>query len=152
MNNKIKKFFSLRIDKEELMNQLANYDTLHVNKAYRKISALIVMIIAAVSLFGIYYDKTVEVPLAAVVLSTLLYFLAAFFINKGNRVAIIIAIIFWTLGKVTQLYQIQDFNVRIMILLFWFIVIRFFWRAFEVELTRQKIIKNNKNNDISFLS
>lgn len=152
MNNKIKKFFSLHIDKEELQNQLANYDTLHVNKAYRKISALIIMIIAVVSLLGLYYDQMVEISSAAIALSLLIYFLVAFLINKGNRFAIMLAIIIWTLEKAVQLYQIQDFNIRIMILLFWFIIVRFFWRAFEVELARQKIIKHNTSNDISFLS
>lgn len=136
--SKIGKFLSFRLEKEELKNQLENYDTLAINKAYRKIAALIISVIAALSIVAVKYDESVEVPFYVMVLSTAIYFLVAFFVSNGNRFAIMLSMVVWTVGKGTQLFHIADLASVFIIITFWFLIVRVFWRAFEVETARRK--------------
>ncbi len=90
-----------RIDGDELNKQISGYDTLSPFEAKRKRSALLLVLSAALgivlNLWLHLYDPT------GVYIEVVIFLILAGFIWKGSRVALIIAMIGWTIEKGFQL-------------------------------------------------
>lgn len=90
-----------RLDQDELNKQVEGYNTLGYLESRRKRSALLLVLSAVITILlnqwlGIYDASSVYTEIA-------IFLILATFIWYGNRTALIIAMIVWTLEKGLQL-------------------------------------------------
>jgi hypothetical protein len=143
---------SFNIDEAELKNQILNYSTLKINKSYKGISTLVILAISLISVFATFYFGEDVVSIKGACFGIAIYLFIALFIYKGRRWAIILAMIFWTLDKAVYTYQIVQagFSSNVIVVLFlWIAVMRFFWRALEVENYRKELANLAKENPVN---
>ena len=80
------------IDKKELENQVKNYSRLGFFRALRKVSAGLLIFAAIITLLTVIIGWASGKSMVDVILALIL----AFFVYKGNRVALATAMIYWT--------------------------------------------------------
>ena len=138
---KFEKFFSFNINEDELTNQIKNYNSLKINKSYRGIASLIIFTISAISLFAAVLMKDQIQSMDGAFFGILIYAVLGVFILKGKKWAILTAMVLWTSDKALFIVQmIQSGSGGIFIVFcFWLLVMRFFWRALEVENYKQEL-------------
>lgn len=115
----------LRIEDKELENQIENYNTLSFFKSCRKRASGWLFAIAILNLL-------VAGPWS----SSMLIFILAFFVYQGHKVAIIVAMIYWTISRAIRLFN--DPTSPVINILWWLVFMRDFWMAYEVEQARNK--------------
>lgn len=152
-NNKSKfeKFFSFYIDEDELKNQVQHYNSLTINKSYRGICALIIGAISLVTLLAIALVQQEGGNKEAAFFGLAIYLMIAYFIYQGKRTAIWAAMILWSLDKMLYIFWVLQNGGQgvVFVFCFWLLVMRFFWRALEVENFRHQLQKNMINNQQS---
>lgn len=125
------------IDKDDLKNQVDNYNTLKFSHSWRGVAVMLIsasiIIPLFLSLFGIYTNLTDMLCLA------LIFSPIIFFVNSGHRWAMILLMIMWTLDRGYALYA----SGNILIIIWWFVFITYFWKALKVENERMKLSKIN---------
>ncbi|MCK4524852.1 MAG: zinc ribbon domain-containing protein [Candidatus Andersenbacteria bacterium] len=136
-----------KIDKEDLKNQVENYDKLKITQSYRGVSVLIVVVLLGLSLllgfFGVYAN--IEETLYGLII----YVPILIFVYRGHRWAIIALMILWTFEKWYQLIEVGS----IMPLIWWIIIIPYFYKALKIENERRKLSTNqNTSSDKRFCS
>lgn len=139
--SKMSDCLSFNIGEDELKNQIANYETLRINKSYRGISALIVFAICAVSVLAAFMLKDQITSMSGALIGIAIYSFAGLFILKGRRWAMIMAMILWSADKMMFIYQTMQAGGggAFVVFFFWIVVMRFFWRALEVENYRKEL-------------
>ena len=133
--------FKWKLNKQDLQYQVDNYKSLNIFSSARKLSATIILLFMLPSVFLLYLIATEGEGLPIEIIITvigiiLLDLLLIVLIYKGNRVAIIIMMIIWTLDKVVQLLSGVNFFI---VAAFWAIVMTILTSAYEVEQARRVI-------------
>ena len=143
---KLEKFFSLDIDDEELKKQITNYNTLKINESYRGISALIILAISVMSIAMAYSLRDQLESVSSAIFGISVYLLVGYFVYKGSKKAMMIAMLLWTSDKLLFIFQSGNLGVGLFVVFFfWFVVIRFFWRALEVEKYKSELERMMKD-------
>ncbi|OGZ67353.1 MAG: hypothetical protein A3D35_01700 [Candidatus Staskawiczbacteria bacterium RIFCSPHIGHO2_02_FULL_34_9] len=131
---KTKTIWNWTISREELRNQVENYQDLKITKSYKRISVLIVSILLGFSiilaLFGVYAN------IQDILYSLIIYIPILIFVYRGHRWAIITLIILWTVEKGYQLMLVGN----IAPIIWWIIVMPYFYKALQVENERKRNI------------
>jgi ABC-type amino acid transport system permease subunit len=131
--------FKWKMKEEELKNQIENYHTLGFTRSVRKIaSALLVLSIIITLILGLLK----EIPLEESWLDIFLLGILALFVYKGKKIAIILAMIYWTISKVYQLIIFPQ-NV-IPVIIWWLVYMSVFYQAYQVEKARGAILVERK--------
>lgn len=128
---KLSKNGSFKLNEDELRNQIDNYETLPITKAYRGISSLLIVFALLVTylLYFFGFVDTIVVVCAMVIYIPLIYF-----VFKGHKWAIVTVAVVWTIDKIVGLAQ--TFNP--LIILWWLVFISYFYKAYLVEKMRKK--------------
>jgi hypothetical protein len=137
--------FKWKMDEEELKNQVENYNTLGFFKSARKVATALMIFAAIISLI---YAMIGWFP-SEVWIDIVLILVLAFFVYKGKKWAMIVAMIYWTFDKGLQLisgFSTEDFSGGniIMPILSWAIFMGAFWQAYQVERARHIILQEKK--------
>lgn len=125
-------FFEIKLKEEELKNQIDNYNTLSVGSSYRKVSAMLFLLSAAITVTLILLQMS---DVNAFIDVVLLLFLA-YFVYQGQKWAIIAAMILWTFEKV---YSLSGGQYIVTQIVWWLIYITTFYKALQVEEARGKV-------------
>jgi hypothetical protein len=127
--------FRWNIDEKELKYQVDNYNTLGFFRSAKGV-VIALMIVSAIITLIFMPNDWVDIIVILVL---------ALFIYKGSRVALIIAMIYWTFSKVLQIVgafsSVENSNTAIVwsAIIFWTIWMGAFWQAYQVERERKKI-------------
>jgi hypothetical protein len=126
---------SWKLTEAQLAEQTEQYETLGWTKSWRKLSvlllgAVIVVSVAGMGLFGLTAED--------VLYSGVLYGVLAFFIYRGHRWAMLGAMGLWTLEKALQVVTEGAGAGLISIVLFWYVFVQVFWKAYQVERQRHE--------------
>ncbi len=133
-----------RIEPEELERQVRDYNSLGKLKSARGLSALLLILSGVVSIVVFYlsteprpdsFSDTV-VLLGLAVLSGGVFFVLATLIYRGNRWAMICAMIYWTFDKAYQIYLRPKYAFGSVI--WWTTYMQAFYMAYLVEKQRLK--------------
>jgi len=149
----IDSFFWWKIDKEEVKKEAEDYESLKILDSAKGIASLLLIgsliLTVFVSFFGV-------LPVEDAIFGVIVYLPIIFFVYKGNRLAIIVMMIFWTIERFVSPFIAASTNFefyRLMIsLVWWAAVMAPLYSAFRVEQLRKKIKKQSKEviaNDIS---
>ncbi|MFZ2414562.1 MAG: zinc ribbon domain-containing protein [Minisyncoccia bacterium] len=139
--NKGWSFFDLfrwRMDEKELKYQIDNYKTIRFFKSARGIASA--MLIVSVILTLILAPQNWIDSIFMVIL--------ALFIYKGSKMALIIAMIYWTYAKGLQFVEIFTSTEGINTgniwapVIFWLTWMGAFWQAYQVERAKRKTSTN----------
>jgi hypothetical protein len=151
MRNNIKKSSSSiwswliwwKISDDDLRTQTDNYHSLNLVKSYRGISVLLLCfsIIATIVIAIIDNKTTFDIfKIISIVISLIL----GIFIYRGQKIAIMIAIFWWTIEKLFQMYiiieTVPSSQSIAAPLVYWYVYIGAFYRALKVEQYRSKNI------------
>jgi hypothetical protein len=124
-----------RVSPEELKKQVDGYATLKIHSSARGISfcllllsSVLTVIAIAVNIVGIY--ATID----AVLLLAL-----GICILKGQRWAMVLAMILWSYEKLGQVFGVSTHVNIVTVLIWWVIYMHAFWLAYRVENERRKI-------------
>lgn len=131
-----------KLDKTNLDHQVSNYDSLGIFHSHRKLAG---------ALFAGSLILTIILNYAGLFVSDLLleraviYLPLAFLVYKGNRVGILLTMVFWTFEKALNLgslYPIQTGTsglIQIFPVLFWWaLLMRELYGAFRVAMLKNK--------------
>lgn len=150
-NKKQTKFFDLfkwTITKEELKNQVENYNTLGFFRSARKVATALMLFSAIVTLIFVLFGRIHILGWGDVVSILIL----AFFVYKGGyKWPIIIVMLYWTLSRGLQIYTSIisfDFLNIIIPFVFWEFFMGIFWSAYQVERERNKSLKVRSKFDL----
>lgn len=133
--------FKWRMGEKELQNQVENYNTLGLFQSARKISGALLVFSAILTLIFIILEWSTEEAF----LDIFLLLILAFFVYKGKKMAIIIAMVYWTIAKVIQI--IDDPGSIIMSLIWWTVFMSVFWKAHQVEKAREISLEKKRGNE-----
>lgn len=127
------------LDKNELEKQVKEYKTLGIWHSARKISALLLLFssiitIGMVAFFNYDSSSLIDVAMMLVL---------AFFIYRGHRWAMILAMLYWTYAKFYGLYTSYSSGSTvhtngIVVIIWWATYMHAFWEAFKVEQLKRK--------------
>ena len=140
-NNNFMNLFQWKMNDKELKYQVDNYKTLSLFRSAKGIAASLMILSAVLSVFFISNGWSSLMDIAAVLV-------LALFIYKGNKTAIVIAMIYWTFSKILQIISIASPEGNSSIvniwspILFWTIWMAAFWQAYQVETERRKTLGN----------
>jgi hypothetical protein len=124
---------SWKLTEAQLAEQAEQYETLNWVKSWRKASVLLLGVVIAVSIAGMgLFGLTAE----DVLYSAVIYGVLAFFIYRGHRWATLAAMGLWTLEKGLQLVTEGAGAGIISIVLFWYVFVQVFYKAYQVERYR----------------
>ena len=137
-------FLWWQMDQSELEKQVKEYNTLKFSQSARGISAILLWIsVAATAVFVFFLgaDKSAFID-AGILL------LLSFFVAKGYRWALIVAMLLWTFEKGLSLYdQLLGASATggsfvVMTIIWWTLYMHSFYLAFKVEQMRKKPVSN----------
>lgn len=135
------------ISPEELEGQVENYKTLKITKSARGLSFLLCVASSIITLIFIAFfnmDKTGFVDV-------ILFIVLGFFIYKGQRWAIIITMILWTIEKALLIYEpITKSNystTSFLQIAWWCLYMHAFYVALKVENLRRLAIRKETVTD-----
>jgi hypothetical protein len=126
-----------KIGPDELHKQVDQYENLKITQSYRGISTLLLLFSAAltslVAMLGILgFDSSAFVDVGA-------FIFLAFFVYKGARWAIILAMLFWTSERAFLLLVSNTSVAPLPQVLWWTFYMHWFWGALRVENARRKL-------------
>jgi len=126
-----------KISRDELKEQVENYNSLKLTQSYRGISVLITLALLGLSillgLFGVF-------GIQEILWGSIIYIPILFFVYKGHRWAIVALIIVWTIDKGSIFIQsVSDGSGAIAPIIWWLIVTPYFISALRVENERRKL-------------
>lgn len=132
--------FSWSASDEELQFQVDNYNTLPWIETFRGSAVIFLAALLGLSIMlGLLSILSLD---TGTLVELVIYGISLYFIFKGHRWAIILAMILWTGDKAVQLYQIsssgQD-NAYI-IIVWWLLVMPYLYKALKVENLRRRSI------------
>ena len=140
-----KSFPSWKITEKEMENQIKNYSILGVSRSYHKLSALIFFLIFS---FSTVITVSVNILSFTQALPALLfYFVISIFAYKGNKWAIILIMIIFTLEMTFKI--VDSSMLKISPFLWWFLIMPTFYKAYIVENEYVKIKKSANQNAVN---
>ncbi len=125
------------VDKDEITRQVHGYNTLDIWHASRKIAALALLFSSALTVILVLFANWDSSSL----IDVLLMLVIAFFIYKGHRWAMVVAMIYWTYAKLYGLftsYSSGSTPSPIVAIIWWAIFMHAFFEAYKVEQARRK--------------
>ena len=139
-DKKTKSIWSWKISDEELKNQVENYLTLPFTSSARGIAIIFVLCLLGLSVVLALF-RVIPLDISSII-EWFIYAVALFFIYKGHRWAIILVMLLWTGDKVYQLYEMikAEQGSFIAIIIWWFIVMPYLYKALRVENRRKKTL------------
>lgn len=128
----------LKISQETLKKQIEGYDSLGIFHSARKISSLLLLLSATITILLIVFlgvDVTAYLDVAILII-------LAIFVYNGYKWAIVAAMILWTYEKGYQIFETlynsgSGTNVIVPII-WWIVFMREFWLAYRVEVERKR--------------
>jgi len=129
------------IGPEELEGQVENYNTLKVTKSARGLSFLCLIVSSVITLTVILTTNIVDK--SSGIIEVILFLILGFFIYKGQKWAIIVTMVLWTVEKFAWVYEAlnkNNYNYSLFIhILWWCLYMHVFYIALKVENLRSKI-------------
>ncbi len=127
------------LDKDVLERQVKEYKTLSVWYASRKIAAIALLFSSVLTILLVMFANWDSSSLIDVVLMLFI----AFFVYRGHRWAMIMAMLYWTYAKFYGLYASYSSTSTthtspIIAIVWWAIYMHAFYEAFKVEQLRRK--------------
>lgn len=139
-----------KIDKEDVKRQAENYASLKFTNSSKGLASL--LLIGSIILSFIL-SFVGWVPLQNVTISAAIYLPIIFFIYKGNRLAIIVMMIAWTVERtfsiVTSVSNNFYYSSVLIGVSWWAIVTNLLFEAFRVEQLRRKMDQRTENTNSS---
>lgn len=132
-----------RIDKDEIQRQVKEYKSLKITQSAKGISSLFLLLSSVVTaLLVLFFDWDIYS-----LIDVFLFLILGFFIYRGHRWAMIIAMFLWTYERI---YILIDYETAIEgasltgfsvfgSLFFWTIYMHAFYMALRVEIERRKL-------------
>ena len=137
-------FLWWQMDQSKLEKQVKEYDTLKFAQSARGISAILLWIsVAATAVLVVFFGLEQWAFIDAAILLVL-----GFFVAKGYRWALIVAMLLWTFEKGLSLYdQLLGASATggsfvVMTIIWWTLYMHSFYLAFKVEQMRKKPVSN----------
>lgn len=134
----------------EIKKQIEQYDSLSWTKSYRKQAVILLLVIAFLSLGGVF-ETSASIMIASATVCCLL----AFFVYKSNQWAMMLAIILLSIHEIFQVATTFADVDNVAILgyaggiaggfLLWLLYMVFLWPALKVENERRKLVVNKKS-------
>ena len=136
--------FWWQIDKEDVKKQAENYNSLKLTNSSKGIASLLLIGSLVLSFIFSFIGW---VSLEDVIISAVIYLPIIFFVYKGNRLAIVVMMIAWTIEKTFSLFTrvSTNFNASTLLitLAWWAIVMNPLYESFKVEQLRKRATKQN---------
>lgn len=138
--------FEWNMDEKQLKYQIENYNKAGFFSAPRKLATILMIFFAILNLVFM----TVGWVSPLVWIDTVSILTLAFFVYKGSKIAIILAMVYWTFSQgynfvnrisVAGVGELNIYNVLLHII-WWSVVMALFWQAYQVERERKRL-KNN---------
>lgn len=127
-----------RVNQDTLKKQIDGYDSLGMFSSARKISSLLLLLSATITILMIVFLGLN----AGAFLDVIILIILAIFVYMGQKWAIIAAMILWTYEKgyliFEALHNSGSGTIIIMAIIWWFFYMREFWLAYKVEVERKK--------------
>jgi len=124
-----------RINEKDLHRQVEDYDSLKITQSMRGIGLLLLILSAIITAGAIEFFNHDRRNYADVVL----FLVFGFFIFRGQRWAMIGAMILWTIEKMFQLLGSMHSPFRIVpALIWWALYMHVFYFAFKIEQARRR--------------
>lgn len=127
-----------KVNQDTLKKQIDGYDSLGMFSSARKISSLLLLLSATITILMIVF-LGVD---ASAYLDVIILIILAIFVYMGQKWAIIAAMIIWTFEKTYQIVESLSSTksgVSIIVpIIWWFFYMREFWLAYKVEVERKK--------------
>lgn len=143
-NNPFSLFQWWKIEENELVNQIVNYDSLNWWTSARTISVTCLLFSSVLTTLFVFFKLADASALVDVGLMLLL----CPFMYKGYKVSFVFGMFYWTLAKISGISTAPQFLITSVI--WWALYMRFFYLAFRVEkdkiLILQKIAVRPTNN------
>lgn len=117
--------------KKEINNQVNNYHELGKLKSARGIAGSLIVFYLLVYMIDVLQGNQVWINW---LLYAIIYIPLIIFIYKGKRLAMILAIIVWTIDRFYIFFQTQNWIG----LLVWFIIFGALAKAWQIEVSRKK--------------
>ena len=138
-------FFKWKMDEKELQNQIENYNMLGFFSSVRKVAAAFMIFSSIITLI---FTMIGWFP-SEIWIDIVLVLILSFFVYKGQKWAMIVTMIYWTISKGFQLiggFFAEDFSGGniIMPVIWWGIFMAVFWQAYQVERARHIILQERK--------
>lgn len=125
-------FLWWQIDPGNLQNQVKNYNKLNLMQSARGIS-FVLLIFSAIVTFAVSYF----IPqLASGWIDAVLFLVLGFFIYRGYKLAMIAAMILWTIEKGGSI--VLNPSNFVLPLIWWAIYMHAFYLAYKTEVARNK--------------
>lgn len=134
-------FIDWSVDPIALEEQISGYRTLGGLASYRKISALLVLL-AVLSTIGTSLAWDSDLTTKELGLTVIVYSVLAAFVYRGDRWALVLIMVLWTLDKAASAYMtLMLGNIAGVLVqaLWWAFYMSFFWKAFTVERERRSL-------------
>ena len=122
-----------KISKDELENQITNYDSLNIWNSSRKISFLLLLFSCILTLVLVLFEQLDTSAYCDVIL----FLLFGVFVFLGHRWAIVFSMLLWTFEKGSLL--LSGKQSPIIQIIWWCIYMKPFYLALCVEYERRKI-------------
>jgi len=132
--------WSWGLSKEELKNQIENYNTLSFTKSLRKLSVGLIFFSVTLGMIFIIMGSQ-EISW----IDTIIWILLAIFIYKGKKWAVVSAMILWTMEKGYQVYGMIEIGSGsvLAVILWWSAYMNIFYKTWIVEKERNKAVQPN---------
>lgn len=140
MKNVFAGIFNWKVDEKTLKNQIDNYSKLKIYQSLRGIAALLIEFSVVLTAIILYFTgglPTADI-LTGIIIYVVIFSIIALFVYRGSRVALILAMILFTLDKAFSIAQGPTYVVAE--LAWWVIFMRSFWQAYAVERERRKLM------------
>ena len=143
--------FSWKLSGEQLKYEVENYDDLSFWKTTRGAAVALLLLSALITIVSVGLGWF---P-ALVLFDVLLILILSFFIYRGSRAAIVLAMIYWTFTqaiKVFDLFLLEEVELAtdlLLILFWWILIIKPLWNSYKIEKERRRVEVKKEKMDIS---
>ena len=143
--------FSWKLSDEQLKYEVENYDDLSFWKTTRGAAVALLLLSALITIVSVGLGWF---P-ALVLFDVLLILILSFFIYRGSRAAIVLAMIYWTFTqaiKVFDLFLLEEVELAtdlLLILFWWILIIKPLWNSYKIEKERRRVEVKKEKMDIS---
>jgi lysylphosphatidylglycerol synthetase-like protein (DUF2156 family) len=122
------------LDKDVLDKQVEGYNNLSVGRASRKVAALLLIFSSIVTTVFVMFSVFSMYALIDVVLMLAI----AFFVYRGHRWAMMLAMLYWTCAKLSMICTNFSVVTLLSSIVFWTIYMHVFYESFKVEQLRRE--------------
>ena len=135
-----------QISPEELEGQIENYNNPKITQSARGLSFLLCIASSIITLISIAFFKMDKMGFVDIVL----FLVLGFFIYKGQRWAIIITMILWTMEKAFLIYEPitkNNYSTTPIQIVWWCLYMHVFYVALKVDSLRRRAIRKKTTTE-----